>query len=239
MPGTALFVTCLVDQFFPRVGEAAVRLLEESGCRVEFPKAQTCCGQPVLNMGYRDEARPLARRWVEIFEPYDEVVTPSGSCASMVRVFAPELLATDGEWGTRARALAARTFELSEFLDRRDFEPSGAFDGRVAYHPSCHLLRELGIDAAPRRLLERMQGVQLVDLPDETRCCGFGGTFSVKLPALSSSMLEDKLGAVEASGADVVTAADAGCLMQMGGGLSRRGSKLRAVHLAELLAGMV
>ena len=238
MSATALFVTCLVDQLFPRVGEAAVRLLEESGCRVEFPEAQTCCGQPAWNLGYRDEARPLARRLVEIFEPYEAVVTPSGSCASMVRVFAPDLLQGDGTWGHRAAALAARTFELSEYLDRVGFEPSGGFAGRVAYHASCHLLRELGVDAAPRRLLERVAGLELVELADATRCCGFGGSFSVKLGELSSSILEDKLAAVEASGADVVTASDTGCLMQIGGALSRRGSRVRAVHIAELLAGM-
>lgn len=234
----ALFVTCLVDQFYPRVGEAAVRLLEESGCTVDFPVAQTCCGQPALNLGYREEARPLARRWVEIFEPYDAVVTPSGSCATMARVLAPDLLDSDGEWGNRARALAARTFELCEFLDQRDFEPSGAFEGRVTYHASCHLLRELGVAAAPLRLLGRMQGVELVELSDRERCCGFGGSFSVKLPELSVAILEDKLAAIEASGADVVTAADAGCLMHMGGALTRRGSRVRALHIAELLAGM-
>jgi L-lactate dehydrogenase complex protein LldE len=235
---TGLFVTCLVDQFLPRVGEAAVGLLEAAGCRVAFPEAQTCCGQPLANGGYPDVARGLARRFVEIFEPFDQVVTPSGSCAAMARVFVPKLLAGEPGWSARAAALAGRSFELTEFLDRRGFAPATAgFAGRVAYHPSCHLLRELGVDAAPRRLLGRLPGIELVELPDAARCCGFGGAFSVKFPELSGAMLADKLAAIEASGAQVVTACDAGCLLHLGGGLARWGSRVRALHVAELLAG--
>jgi L-lactate dehydrogenase complex protein LldE len=233
----ALFVTCLVDQLRPEVGEAAVSLLEEAGCEVEFPAAQTCCGQPLFNMGFRHEARPLARRMLEIFESYDAVVSPSGSCVSMQRCFAPGLFEGEPETQERARDLAGRTFELSEFLAGRGFRPKAVFRGRVAYHPSCHLLRELGVDAAPRALLSEVEGLELVELDDEARCCGFGGAFSVKLPDLSSAMAEDKLAAIERSGADVVTASDLGCLIHLGGALARRGANTRAIHLAELLAG--
>lgn len=237
MTTTALFVTCLVDQFFPSVGEAAVELLEEAGCQVDFPEAQTCCGQPVFNSGYREEARPLARRMVEIFEPYDAVVSLSGSCASMLRVFTPRLFENEPRWRERASALGKRTFELSEFLAAREFRPRARFEGRVAYHPSCHLLRELGVDRAPRALLSRVGGLELVELADAESCCGFGGTFSVKFPELSSAILDDKLLAVAESGAEVLAASDVGCIMQMRGGLARRGSRVRVLHVAELLAG--
>lgn len=237
MPSTALFVTCLVDQLFPEVGEAAVRLLERCGRRVEFPAAQTCCGQPAFNMGYRDEARHLARRTVEVFEPYGEVVVPSGSCASMVRVHFPELLADDRAWHERARRLAAKTFELTELLGREGFAAAGStFAGRVACHQSCHLLRDLGVRAAPRELLATVPGVELVELRDAEVCCGFGGAFAVKMADLSAAMLDDKLAAAEASGADVLTAADCGCLMHLAGALKRRGGRLRTLHVAEILA---
>jgi L-lactate dehydrogenase complex protein LldE len=237
MGSTALFVTCLVDQLYPAVGDASVRLLEQAGSTVAFPEAQTCCGQPLCNSGFRASADRLARRFVEIFEPYEEVVTPSGSCASMVRLFSTDLFRDSPSWRDRAEALGRRTFELSDFLDRRDFRPQARFEGRVAYHPSCHTLRDLGVDAAPRRLLQRVESLQLVELEEESRCCGFGGTFAVRFPELSSAILEEKLHALEASGADVVTATDMGCLMHLAGALSRRGSPVRVLHLAELLAG--
>ena len=237
MTETALFVTCLVDQFLPRVGEAAVRLLEEAGCQVAFPEAQTCCGQPAWNAGHRELARPLARRHVEIFEPYDAVVSVSGSCTSMARIFNAHLFEDEPSWQERARELGKRTFELTEFLVDRGFESSARFNGRVAYHPSCHLLRELGVDEAPRALLSGIAGLELVELADSSACCGFGGAFSVKFGELSSAILADKLRAVEASGAELVTASDAGCLLHIGGGLARRGSDIRTLHVAELLAG--
>jgi L-lactate dehydrogenase complex protein LldE len=174
---------------------------------------------------------------VEIFEPFEAVVSPSGSCVSMLRCFGPGLFADEPRMQERARALAGRTYELSEYLAERGFRSGAVFRGRVAYHPSCHLLRELGVDAAPRDLLARVEGLELVELDDGARCCGFGGAFSVKLPELSSAMAEDKLAAIERSGADVVTANDVGCLMHLGGALARRGARTRAVHLAELLAG--
>ena len=234
---TALFVTCLVDQFFPEVGEAAVRLLEGCGRRVEFPPAQTCCGQPAFNMGYGEEAQRLARRWIEIFEPYAEVVTPSGSCASMARIHYPELLVEEPEWHDRALRLATRVFELSEFLLGQGYDPgASAYSGRVTYHPSCHLLRELGSGEAPLSLLARVPGVELVELPQASVCCGFGGAFAVKMPELSGAMLEAKIEAAEATGATVLTATDCGCLMHLGGALQRRGSALEVRHVAEILA---
>ncbi len=247
MKTTALFVTCLVDQSFPEVGEATVRLLEACGPRVEFPQAQTCCGQPAFNMGHAQEARRLAKRMIEIFEPYDEVVAPSGSCVSMVRVHFPELLHGDAGWRERAERLAAKVFELTEFLSRegcvsfaplRGDDPSGArFTGRVAYHASCHLLRELGVREEPRELLRRVPGLELVELKDAEVCCGFGGAFSAKMPELSGAMLDAKLKAVEKSGATVLTATDCGCLMHLGGALKRRRSDLEVRHVATLLAG--
>jgi L-lactate dehydrogenase complex protein LldE len=234
---TALFVTCLVDQFFPRVGEATVHLLEQAGCRVEFPREQTCCGQPAFNMGYRDEARELARRFIDIFSPFEAVVSPSGSCTSMVRVYYADLFEGDPVWHDKALDLARRTFELTEYLDQSGFEPRSTFEGKVTYHPSCHLLRELGVDEAPLKLLRQVPGVELVDLPNAEICCGFGGAFSVKMSGLSEAMLEDKIKSVESTSADVLTATDCGCLMQMGGGLTRRGSAVRALHVAEILAG--
>lgn len=236
-PKTALFVTCLVDQFFPAVGEAAVRLLERCGCRVEFPAAQTCCGQPAFNMGYRAEARRLARRFVEIFEPYQEIVAPSGSCASMARVHFPELLEGDGEWHGRALALAGRVFELTEYLAAKGFDASGStFAGKVTCHDSCHLLRELGVREAPRALLSQVRGVELVEMRGSDVCCGFGGAFSVKMSDLSGAMLDDKLRAAEETGAEVLTATDCGCLMHLGGALARGKSRLRTLHVAEILA---
>ena len=234
---TGLFVTCLVDQFFPAVGEAAVRLLEACGRQVDFPTAQTCCGQPAFNMGYAEEARRLGRRMVEIFEPYDEVVTPSGSCASMVRVHLGELFAGDGQWRPRAEELAGKVFELTELLDREGFDPSASrFEGRVTYHASCHLLRELGVREAPWALLSRVPGVELVELPGSQVCCGFGGAFSAKMSELSGAMLDDKVEALESTDAEVLTATDCGCLMHLGGTLKRRRSPLEVRHVAEILA---
>jgi L-lactate dehydrogenase complex protein LldE len=239
--GIALFVTCLVDEFFPEVGEASLVCLEGVGCRPEFPEAQTCCGQPAFNMGYREETRRLARRFIEIFEPYDAIVAPSGSCTSMVRVFYPELFEREPEWKTRAEALSSRVFELTEFLAKEGFRSRGArgskISAKVTYHDSCHLLRELGVHTQPRQLLQGVDGLELVELEDANVCCGFGGAFSVKMSELSEAILNDKLRALEASGADVLTATDCGCLMHLDGALKRRRSPLRAVHVARVLAG--
>lgn len=234
---TALFVTCLVDQFFPDVGDACVSLVERCGRRVAFPEAQTCCGQPAFNMGYREEAAGLARRFVEVFEPYDEIVAPSGSCAGMVRVHYPELLAADPDWHERARKLAGRVFELTEYLVAMGFDAGGStFEGTVTCHDSCHLLRDLGVRDAPRRLLAQVPGVRLVEMAASEVCCGFGGAFSVKMPELSGAMLDDKLEAAGETGAEVLTASDCGCLMHLGGALARRKSKMKTLHVAEILA---
>jgi L-lactate dehydrogenase complex protein LldE len=238
VPRVALFVTCLVDQLFPEVGHAAVRVLERAGCGVTFPEAQTCCGQAVFNDGFQDEARVLARRFLDAFEGADAVVAPSGSCAAMVREWYPRLFRDEEPLALRARGLAHRTYELSEYLVRvLGITDVGArFPAGVAYHASCHGLRGLGLREEPLRLLAGVGGIRLVPLRNAEECCGFGGFFAVKFAALSGAMLADKLDAIEASGADVVTATDASCLMHIGGGLARRGSRIRAMHLAEILA---
>ncbi|MDR7422048.1 MAG: (Fe-S)-binding protein [Armatimonadota bacterium] len=239
MPRVALFVTCLVDQLFPQVGEAAARVLERAGCDVVFPEGQTCCGQAVFNDGFRDEARALARRHLDMFAAADAVVAPSGSCAAMVREWYPRLFRDEPAQRARAEDLAGHTYELSEYLVRvRGVADLGArFDAAVAYHPTCHGLRGLGLREEPLRLLRAVRGLRLVPLGGAEECCGFGGFFSITFATLSSAMLATKLDALEASGADVVTATDASCLMHIAGGLERRRSRVRAMHLAEVLAG--
>jgi len=234
----ALFVTCLVDQLFPQVGEATVTLLNRLGIEVEFRQAQTCCGQVAFNDGFWPDARTLARRHLDVFAGASAVVVPSGSCAAMVREFYPVLLRDDPSLAGEARRLGRQTYELSEFLvDVLGRDDVGAhFPRAVTYHASCHGLRALGLREQPLRLLRRVRGLQLRPLDGLEECCGFGGMFAVKFSALSGSMLEAKLRAIEASGAEVVTATDVSCLMHLAGGLSRRGSRIRAMHLAEILA---
>jgi L-lactate dehydrogenase complex protein LldE len=221
----ALLVTCLVDTLFPQVGRATVTVLERLGHEVVFPRDQTCCGQLHRNSGHADEAAVLEARLADVFADAEAVVVPSGSCAAHVRA--------------HGGALAPLVFELSELLvTRLGVEDVGArFDGRVTYHPTCHSLRLLRLDDEPLRLLRAVEGLELVELPDATECCGFGGTFAVKNADVSSAMLRDKLAAVTATGADAVCACDASCLMHISGGLERGGSAVRAVHLAEVLAG--
>jgi L-lactate dehydrogenase complex protein LldE len=229
----ALFVTCLTDTLFPAVGIACVDVLERVGVEVSFPREQTCCGQMHFNSGYVEEARVLAARFVEVFAGEAVVVTPSASCACHVREQVPQLLpgATGG--------LSERVVELSQFLVSAiaPADLGARFSARVAYHPTCHSLRGLRVGDGPTALLRAVEGLEVVPLPDAEECCGFGGTFAVKNAAVSSAMLADKLAAIEASGADVVCACDSSCLMQIGGGLRRSGSRVRAVHLAEILAG--
>lgn len=234
----ALFVTCLVDQLFPAVGEATVSVLRRLGVEVEFPGGQTCCGQVAFNDGFWPEASRLAGKFIEDFEDFDAVVAPSGSCVAMVREFYPVLLRDEGTLTDRARALGHRTYELSEFLvDVLRIEDVGAqFPRRVTYHASCHGLRGLHVSTQPLRLLAAVRGVELRALPGVEECCGFGGMFAVKFAALSGSMLDAKIRAIESTGADVVTATDSSCLMHIAGGLSRGGSAVRAMHLAEILA---
>lgn len=235
----ALMITCLGDMLYPDVGVAIVRLLRKLDVAVEFPKGQTCCGLPLFNSGYHPEAAAVAARLVEIFEDAPYVVVPSGSCAWMVKHEVPGLL-KDTPLAERARALAAKTYELSQFLvrvlGRTRF--TSRVRGRVTYHDSCHLLRGLHESASPREILKRLEGVELVELPGHDECCGFGGSFSVRLPEVSTAILDKKLANVEATGAACVVACDAGCLMQMSGGLTRRNSPVRAVHLAEIIEGI-
>jgi L-lactate dehydrogenase complex protein LldE len=233
----ALFVTCLVDQFFPEVGEATVKVLERVGVQVEFPEEQTCCGQVLLNDGFREEAAALARHFVEVFEPYEAVVAPSGSCVAAVREFYPQLLRGTALEG-QTQQVAHRTYELGEFLVRvLGVTRLGArLCGRVTYHPSCHLLRGLGTGACAERLIRNVEGVEFVPLRCPEACCGFGGIFSVKFGAVSEAMLEDKLADLGATGADVVVGTDVSCLMHLRGALQRRASPVRTLHLAELLA---
>jgi len=234
----SLFVTCLVDQLWPAAAVGAVDVLRRLGCAVEFDQRQTCCGQPAFNTGYRPAARALARRQIEIFESsaVDAIVSPSGSCTAMVRHY--DQLFDDASWRARARAVAERTYELSSFLvNRLGVEDVGAsFFGRLTWHDACHGLRDLGIRHEPRRLLRRVTGAELVELPNAEACCGFGGTFAVKYPEISVAMLDEKVDAIERAGVDAVVSGDASCLMQIGGRLSRRGSAVRAMHLAEVLA---
>jgi L-lactate dehydrogenase complex protein LldE len=236
----ALFATCLADTLFPDVARATVTVLERLGHRVEFPAAQTCCGQMHVNTGYQREALPLIRRYVEVFEPYEVIVAPSGSCVSSI-AHQHALVARrlgDTELAGRAEAVAGRTYELSQLLtDVLAVEDVGAYyPHRVAYHPTCHSIRLLGVGDRPLRLLRKVRGIDLVALPGADECCGFGGTFAVKNPDVSTAMLADKMRNLLDTGAEVCTAGDSSCLMHIGGGLSRLRAGVRTVHLAEILA---
>ncbi|HZD25357.1 MAG TPA: (Fe-S)-binding protein [Alphaproteobacteria bacterium] len=234
-----LLVTCLADLFRPSVGFATVKLLEDAGCTVHVPE-QTCCGQPAFNAGDRADAAALARQNIERFEAYDYVVVPSGSCAGMVVKHYPELFQGEPVWARRARALAARTFELTSFLtDVMKLEGVTArFEGSVTYHDSCSGLRELNVKRQPRRLLASVEGLELRELPEAEVCCGFGGTFCVKYGEISTDIVERKAKDVEGTGAELLLAGDLGCLMNIAGRLSRRGSAVKVRHVAEVLAGM-
>jgi L-lactate dehydrogenase complex protein LldE len=236
MPQVSLMITCLGDAFFPEAGLATVRLLRRLGVEVDFPQTQTCCGQPHFNSGYHADARDLARHTISAFANGRQVVTPSGSCAAMVKLEYPELFHDDLAWLGRAEDLARRTFELSDFLvNVLQVEDVGArFPGKATYHMACHL-RGLGLFTEPERLLRRVRDLEYVPLERFDECCGFGGSFSVRLPAISGAMVQDKASFIEKTGADVVVATDAGCLMNVAGCLRRRGSKVRALHLAQIL----
>ncbi|HEX8091842.1 MAG TPA: (Fe-S)-binding protein [Blastocatellia bacterium] len=234
----SLFITCLVDQFAPQVGVGMVAVLRKLGVGVDFPADQTCCGQSAFNSGFQAEARDVAARFIEVFEHSRYVVAPSGSCASMVRVYYPELFKHDQRMLERANNLASRTYEFTEFLiNVLGVEDVGArFDGKVALHQSCHLLRELNVRSEPVRLLKAVKGIELVELERAEMCCGFGGLFSVKYSHISGGILQEKIDTLKKSRADVVVATDYGCLMHMAGGLSRQRIALRTMHIAELLA---
>ena len=234
-----LFVTCLVDLMRPAVGFAAAKLLEDAGCVVEVP-SQTCCGQPAYNSGDRGTTRDLAERVIEAFRGLDYVVAPSGSCAGMIKAHYPELFADDPNWLPRANELAGRTYELTSFLvDVLGVaKVDAAFEGTVTYHDSCSGLRELGVRSQPRRLLETVRGLTLVEMNECEVCCGFGGTFAVKYSDISNSIVGKKVENIAEAGAPTVLAGDLGCLMNMAGKLSREGMPVAARHVAEVLAGM-
>ncbi|MFZ3483612.1 (Fe-S)-binding protein [Sphingomonas sp. 3-13AW] len=238
-PRVALFVTCLVDAMRPRIGFAALAVLEDAGCEVVVPAGQTCCGQPALNSGDREGAAAIARRTIALLEPYEAVVVPSGSCAGTIIRHYPELLADDPEWLPRAETVGRRTHEILTYLDEvRGWRPTAALDASVAYHDSCSGLRELGIKQQPRRLLGCVEGLRQVPLAGAETCCGFGGTFCVKYPSISNAIVDEKAQAIEASGADLLLSGDLGCLMNMAGKLHRRGAATRVFHTVEVLAGM-
>ncbi len=233
----ALLVTCLGDALFPDVGVATVKLLRRLGISVDFPPAQTCCGQPHFNSGYHDDARQMARHTLQTFARAPVIVAPSGSCAAMIKVEYPQLFLGDRIWHPRAVEMANRTFELSQFLVHvLGVEDVGAvYRGKVTYHMACHL-RGLGLSNEPERLLSQVRGLEYIPLERADECCGFGGSFSVRYPGISGAMVCDKVAFIEKSGADTVTATDAGCLMNIAGRLRRQGSPIRVRHLAEILA---
>jgi len=237
----SLFVTCIVDQLYPQVGVSVVRVLRRLGVSVDFPMDQTCCGQPVFNAGFTRQGRQLAERVLRSFRHSQYVVVPSGSCTAMMRVFYPELFKDDPGLQRQAKELSAKVYEFTEFLVKvLGVEDIGAsYHGAVTYHSSCHLLRELEVRDEPRRLLGKVRGLQLKELPQVESCCGFGGTFSVKYPHISEGMLADKLANVVASGAETLVACDMSCLMHIEGAISRQGLDIKVRHLAQVLDNQI
>jgi L-lactate dehydrogenase complex protein LldE len=233
----SLFITCLVDQLCPEVGVATVKVLEKAGCKVSFDERQTCCGQPAFNTGYRKESRNFAEKFIEIFENSEVIVSPSGSCTAMVKHF-HELFPDDKNWRERAEKVAEKTHELSSFLVNvlqvENFDAK--LSGKITWHDACHALRDLGLKNEPRKLLQNVENAEFIELQGSDECCGFGGTFSVKYSEISNAILDKKVEKIEATGADYVIACDASCLMQIGGKLSRNGSKIKPKHIAEILA---
>ncbi len=238
-PKVGLLVTCLVDLVRPSVGFAAVKLLEQAGCEVEVPR-QTCCGQPAWNSGADKHAADLARRAIAAFESFDHVVAPSGSCAGMIKLHYPEVLASDARWLPRARALATKTHELVSFLvnvrGMKAVEANCA--ARTCYHDSCSSLREMRVRAEPRELLASVDGLSVSELKEPEVCCGFGGLFSVKYPEISERMVDDKIADAQATCAELMLGGDLGCLLHLKGRMQRKGIKVRVRHVAEVLAGM-
>ena len=235
----SLFFTCLADAFFPRVCFATAAVLERFGVEVRVPLSQTCCGQPAHNSGNRKEARKMARKFLQAFAGEGYIVTPSGSCASMVKNEYPVLFRDEPTMLALASLAGMRTYELSQFLvDVLGVtDPQSSFRGKVTYHDSCHLKRGLGVFEAPRKLLRAIPGVSLIEMEDSDRCCGFGGVFSMKYPHISCRMVEKKIESILATGAQFVTSGDIGCLMNIGGMISRSGYPVKPIHLAEILAG--
>ncbi|MER3445675.1 MAG: Fe-S oxidoreductase [Candidatus Dadabacteria bacterium] len=235
---TSLFITCLVDIFFPQVGESMVRVLKSLGVEIDFPEDQTCCGQPAFNSGFHHDAKEVAKRFLSVFNRSGFIVSPSGSCTSMVRVFYKELFKNEPKMIEVLDNISSRTYEFSEFLVNvlRVEDVGAIYNGKVTYHDSCHLLRELRIKDEPRKLIKSVKGVEFIEMNLHDACCGFGGTFSVKFPDVSASILDEKIENIVKSGADTIVSTDMGCLMQIGGALSRRGIPIKTMHIAELLA---
>jgi len=233
-----LFGTCMVDSFYPEVGDATVRLLEHFGVAVDYPRGQTCCGQPAFNAGYRAEAKGAAEHFLSLFTGSDPIVTPSGSCAAMVKHHYPELFHDDPTLLAKANGVAARVYEMSQFLVQklRAHERTYSGSGTLTYHSSCHLTRTLGVREEPLLLIAALQGVDFVPMPDALRCCGFGGMFMAKLPEISCALADEKAQSIISSGADTVTGCDSACLMTIADALKKRGSSIRVVHLVQLLA---
>ncbi|UOF92184.1 (Fe-S)-binding protein [Fodinisporobacter ferrooxydans] len=233
----SLFITCLVDNFFPQVGEAMVRILHKYGVDVDFPENQTCCGQPAFNSGYVDEARAVAKNMLDAFEHSDYVISPSGSCTGMVHHYYPELFKDDPVLAKKAQQLVEKTYEFSQFLvNVLGVKDVGAvFPHTVTYHPSCHASRLLGIKDEPLILLEQVKDLNRIELPQANDCCGFGGTFAVKMHEISEAMVTEKAEHVLETGAEILVGTDMGCLMNIGGRLRHQGKQVRVMHLIELL----
>ncbi len=240
LPLVGLFVTCLVDSIRPNIGFAAVKLLEDAGCKIEVPKGQTCCGQPAFNSGDEKHAIALAKLTIQSFEGYDYLVAPSGSCAGMIKVHYPTLLEHDDVWHERAVKLSKKSHELMSFLvDVMGYKkPNAQYKANVTYHDSCAGLRELGIKEQPRELLNNLDGISLTEMKDTDVCCGFGGTFCIKYPDISGKMVDDKLQNILHSKADTVLGGDLGCLMNIAGRASRCNQPIKVYHIAEILADM-
>ncbi len=239
MPQRAsLFVTCIVDQLFPTVGLAMANVLERIGWQVDFPEAQTCCGQPAFNSGYREEARKVAMHFLDVFRDSEYIVVPSGSCTSMISHHFAELFAAEPAKLAEVHRLEHRVYEFSRFLlEVAEVEEVGArFSGIATYHDSCHALRDLKIKSGPRRLLSRVQGLELREMDIAEECCGFGGTFSVKFAEVSGGMARTKIESIQKTGAGIVVSIDSSCLMQLQGAIHRAQLPIRTMHLAEMLA---
>jgi L-lactate dehydrogenase complex protein LldE len=233
----SLFIPCFIDQLFPEVGISTVRIFEKLGHDLDFPSQQTCCGQPAFNSGYWDDAREVARRFLDIFSEAEVIVSPSGSCTTMVRHFYGKLFQDTPDFKLAAK-IASKTYELTEFLVKKlnVTDLNASFHGKVAWHDACHGLRELHLKDEPRQLLKNVRNLELIEMKNCETCCGFGGTFSVKFPSISTAMDEVKIDSLEESGAEYVASGDSSCLMQMGGLLKKRKSKIKPIHIAEILA---
>lgn len=232
----SLFITCISDMMFPNVGKNTVEILERLGCEIDFPAAQTCCGQPAYNSGYLEDAKKSMKQMIRAFKDSEYVVGPSGSCVGMIREY-PKVFKGDPKWEQLAKELAAKTYELTQFIvDVLGVTDVGStFKGKVTYHPSCHMTRILGVKDAPRILLQNVKGIEFIELPSGEDCCGFGGTFSVKKPEISAEMVKEKSRHVSETGAEYLVGGDMGCLMNIGGRMQREGKNIKIIHISEIL----